>query len=308
LTQLATGSGAFDIGSNTDFKSLLLQQFPAGIVQPFLDNAIMPTVMLGLVLGFAVRTIARDGLPSEQDIPAKFGRFAAVGRRISEIALSWIVRFIPAAVFAAAAKVVAQHGLEPFKGLAVYVGWCLAAMILHVLIVYHAWIVLYARRSLAAFWRLAVEPVSYAFGVNSSLVSLPVTLKALDRLGVHRSASTLAACIGTNLNNDGIILYEGFTLLVIAQAMGQQLGIEAQILAGIYCVIAAMGVAGIPEAGVVALTLVLTAFGISTEMIAILLSVDWILARARSAVNVLSDMTGSIVIDAMQRRSGQVAR
>ncbi len=295
---------ATKIGDKLNAKDLVLQQFPTSVMQPFLENAIMPTVILALALAFAIRSFSNQHRTSEAFPIAKMQSFAISGRNLMEVVLGWIVKLIPFAVFAASAKVVSQHGLSPFKGLTVYVLWCIAAMILHVAIVYQAWIALVARRSLRTFWKIAIEPVTYAFGVNSSLVALPLTLKGLDRLGVNRSSSTLAACVGTNLNNDGIILYEGFTLLVIAQAMGIDLSLQQQLLAAGYCVVAAMGVAGIPEAGIIALSLVLTAFGIPAEMIAVLLAVDWILARMRSAVNVLSDMTGSIIIDLNRKTQG----
>ncbi len=296
LAASVTGVGD-EIGKGIELKSLLMQQFPASIAQPFADNAILPTVIMALVFGYAVLRVANGSSSPDAQLLSSVQRFALAGRRVTEVVLGWIVKVIPLAVFAASARVVALHGLSPFKGLIIYAGWCLLAMVVHVLFVYQAWIVIVARRSLAAFWRMAMQPVSYAFGVNSSLVALPLTLQVLDKLGVKRSASTLAACVGTNLNNDGIILYEGFTLLVIAQAMGIDLSLQQQFLAGAFCIVAAMGVAGIPEAGVVALSLVLSAFGISAEMIATLLSVDWLIARARSAVNVLADMTSSVVID-----------
>jgi len=90
--------------------------------------------------------------------------------------------------------------------------------------------VLFARLSWLKFWRHAVHPILYAIGVNSSLVALPLTLQALDKLGVSRRASTLSACIGTNLNNDGIILYEGFTLLALAQAFGIHMSLGSQVI------------------------------------------------------------------------------
>ena len=146
--------------------------------------------------------------------------------------------------------------------------------------------------------------------ISSRVVATPIgnlrdmTLRALDDLGVSRRASTLAACVGTNLNNDGIILYEGFTLLALTQAAGLELSLAAQLVAALYCIIAAMGVAGVPEAGVVALTLVLGGLGLPTEALAMLLSVDWIIARARSFLNTTSDMVGSTVLDRWLRRSG----
>jgi len=151
---------------------------------------------------------------------------------------------------------------------------------------------------LRKFWSVAKEPVAYAAGANSSLATLPVTLRALDKLGVSRSASALGACVGTNFNNDGIILYEGMAVLFVAQASGIHLSLGQQLLAAVTCMIAAVGVAGVPEAGFVSLAIVLNTVGLPVELLPLLLTVDWIVARGRSMVNVLSDMMLSLLIDA----------
>ncbi len=93
------------------------------------------------------------------------------------------------------------------------------------------------------------------------------------------------------------MLYEGLALLFVAQAMGFELTLSEQVLASVSCIVAAMGVAGIPEAGFVSLALVLNTVGLSVELLPLLLGVDWVIARARSATNVLSDMVLSILVD-----------
>lgn len=291
---------ASDVAANTqktDFFDMLSKQLPVSVVQPFADNSIMPLVLLALAFGFAWRNIRTRQNAENLAMMDRGEIWVSLAREITETLLIWIVKLIPFAVFAASAKVTAEHGLQPFKGLGQYVGLCLLGMAIHVAFIYSAWIILFVRMSLRRFWSYAIEPALYAFGVNSSLVALPLTLRALDRLGVSRRASTLAAVVGTNLNNDGIILYEGFTLLALAQAGGIELSVAEQIFAALYCIIAAMGVAGVPEAGVVALTLVLGGLGIPTEALALLLSVDWIIARARSLLNATSDMAGSLALN-----------
>src|SRR5262249_40611991 len=136
---------------------------------------------------------------------------------------------------------------------------------------------------------------------NSSLATLPLTLSALDRLGVSRSSSALGACVGTNFNNDGIILYEGMAVLFVAQAHGLNLDLGHQLIAAASCLIAAIGVAGVPEAGRVSLALVLTTVGLPLEILPLLLTVDWIVGRARSVNNVLADMVLSILVDSRAR-------
>jgi DAACS family dicarboxylate/amino acid:cation (Na+ or H+) symporter len=169
-------------------------------------------------------------------------------------------------------------------------------------LVYPVWIRVIGGIPLRRFWSEANKPVTYAFGTNSSLATVPVTLTALDALGVSKSASRLATCIGTNFNNDGILLYEAMAVLFVAQACGIELSLGEQIFAAVISLLAAIGVAGVPEAGVVSLALVLGAVGLPTELLQILLTVDWIVARIRSVVNVMSDMTVSIAVSRLEER------
>ena len=128
-----------------------------------------------------------------------------------------------------------------------------------------------------------------------------MTLRALDRLGVGRASSTLGACVGTNFNNDGILLYEGMAVLFVAQASGIDLSLGQQVIAAGVSMVAAMGVAGVPEAGFVSLAIVLGTVGLPVDWLPLLLTVDWIVARGRSVANVLSDMMLSILVDRDQR-------
>jgi DAACS family dicarboxylate/amino acid:cation (Na+ or H+) symporter len=214
-----------------------------------------------------------------------------------ELVLGYVIKLIPFAVFGVVARAVGEHGYAPLKGLGVYVLVGIGGLFLHILFTYQLWIALLSPISLRRFWREAKEPIAYAVGANSSLATLPITLRSLDRLGVRRSSSALGACVGTNFNNDGIILYEGMAVLFVAQASGIHLSFGQQILIAFTCMVAAMGVAGVPEAGFVSLALVLNTVGLPIEILPLLLTVDWIIARGRSVTNVLSDMLLSILLD-----------
>ena len=138
--------------------------------------------------------------------------------------------------------------------------------------------------------------------MNSSLAAVPMTLQALtEKMGVSQGSARLAACVGTNLNNDGITLYEAMTALFLAQACGFDLGWMSQLVIVLASLMAGMGIAGIPEAGLIVLPLVLSAAGLSDKLIIavipFVLPVDWIIARLRSAVNVMSDMLVAILLD-----------
>lgn len=287
------GNGtAIAAGNKLGLSSFLSNFVPPSLVQPFADNAIFPLVVMCLAVGLALRKLKNDG----ENI-ALIEDGVAVLRRAMETLLGWIIQLAPFAVFGVVASSIGKYGLDPLKGLAAYVGVGLLGLILHPLLVYQSWMLFYAGIPLRRFWSEAKAPVVNAVGVNSSLATLPLTLKALDNLGVSKSSSTLGACVGTNLNNDGIILYEAMAVLFVAQAHGLDLSFGQQLAAAFSCLIAAMGIAGVPEAGFISLALVLAAVGLPVELLPLLLTVDWILARMRSVVNVLADMTVSILID-----------
>lgn len=286
------GALAAAAGQKLGLAAFLANFVPPSLVQPLADNAIFPLVVLSLAFGLALRKLKNLG----EDV-ASVEKAVATLRRAMEVLLSWIIQAVPLAVFGVVASSIGKYGLDPLKGLAAYVGVGLLGLILHPLIVYQGWLVAYVGLPLSRFWREAREPVVYAAGANSSLATLPVTLKALDGLGVSKSSSTLGACVGTNLNNDGIILYEAMAVLFVAQAHGLHLTMGQQLSAAFSCLVAAMGIAGIPEAGFISLSLVLATVGLPVELLPLLLTVDWILARARSVVNVLGDMMISILID-----------
>jgi DAACS family dicarboxylate/amino acid:cation (Na+ or H+) symporter len=282
-----------------DFGKIVSSIIPTSIVAPFADNNVIAVVLLALLLGTSLRQHLTGGKADYELVQAE--RMIRTILSVWSSGLMLLVRLVPFAVFCVTARTVGEYGFEPFKGLALYSALAIAGMLVQIAVVYPLWIRFVGGIPLGEFIRLAKKPVVYAFGTNSSLATLPLTLEALDSLKVSKSSSRLGACIGTNLNNDGIVLYEAMAVLFVAQAFGFHLTLEQQLLVAGMSLIAAIGVAGVPEAGVVSLSLVLTAVGLPLEMLPLLLTVDWIVARMRSVTNVLSDMTVSIGIDGLGR-------
>jgi DAACS family dicarboxylate/amino acid:cation (Na+ or H+) symporter len=277
-----------------DFARFVSSFVPTSIVQPFVENIAVTVILLALLLGFALRSLKSD--PELGALVAAAENAARVALRVTEVILTWIVKLIPIAVFAVVVQAVGRTGFRDKLDLLYYIGLALLGLGLHVLITHHAWL-LYLRRPIGQFWRAAREPVLFAAGTNSSLATLPLTLKALDRLKVSRESSTLGACVGTNFNNDGVLLYEAMAALMVTQALGYHLSLWAQLTVAFLSMVAAMGIAGVPEAGFISLLVVLTTLGLPVEALGLLLTVDWIIARGRSVVNVLSDMVVSLSIE-----------
>lgn len=283
-----------------EWTDVIKSLVPDSMLSPFLNNNIPGILVLAILFGVAARLNGqtRDGWAS-WFLTLRDGIEVALGI-ISKI-LVIVLKAMPVAIFAAVAKAVGAHGVGVFKGLSWYLAVTVSGMLLHVLLVYQSWVIVFARRSILGFWHCAKVPVIYAFGVNSSLSALPATLSALGKLGCSKTSARLGACIGTNLNNDGILLYEVAAVLMLAQALNVEWSLTQQLLIAFFCVIATLGVSGFPEAGIVALSLVLPMAGLPIELIPILLPVDWFIARCRSATNVVSDMAVSLAIDGPSR-------
>ena len=137
-----------------------------------------------------------------------------------------------------------------------------------------------------------------AFSTASSTVTMPITYDCLkDQVGLREESASMGALVGSNFNNDGTALYEAMAALFIAQVLGRTLSLSQQVLVVLTSVAASVGAAGIPEAGLVTMTLVFTAVGLPTWPIALLLTVDWFLDRCRTTINVLGDINVSCLLD-----------
>jgi DAACS family dicarboxylate/amino acid:cation (Na+ or H+) symporter len=141
-----------------------------------------------------------------------------------------------------------------------------------------------------------------AFSTASSTATMPVTYASLrDQVGLREESASLGALVGSNFNNDGTALYEAMAALFIAQMIGTELSLTQQALVVLTSVVASVGAAGIPEAGLVTMTLVFSAVHLPTGYIALLLPVDWFLDRCRTAINVMGDMNVSCILDGRKR-------
>jgi Na+/H+-dicarboxylate symporter len=208
----------------------------------------------------------------------------------------------PYAIGLAVAGVVGATGLEVFKQVAVFFVTVVAALSFHSLVYYplSAWLV--GGVSPRRYFGEGISAILTGFSINSSLATAPLTLDALRRMGVSESSARLSACVGTNFNNDGITLYEAITALFVAQAAGLVFDLPQQITVLLAALAGSAGIAGIPNSGLIILTLVLKAANLPAEVVAMALpivySIDFINARLRSAVNVMGDMQVAILLDA----------
>ena len=288
-----------------DFVRELTGYLPKNVVQPFLENSVITIVILAVLSGAALRRVKveqeRAGVRGFEVVETLVNTLF----RAIEVVLGWVIALVPLAVFAVVARTIGREGFTWIGMLSWYLGVAILGLSIQVFVVYQVWIVFVAKMSLRTFWSGARDAVFYALGSSSSLASLPVTLKCLDRMKISPQAARLAACVGTNLNNDGILLYEAMAVLFVAQLYGIELTIAQQLHAAAACVVAGIGIAAVPDAGLISLALVLATVGLPVEIVPILLTVDWLLSRCRAMTNVTSDLLVAVLLDRFGVGSGE---
>lgn len=284
----------------------LTKLVPEAAVQPFAENNVIAVVLLAILAGAALRRVRREPDAAESMLVVE--RFIEGTYRVLAKMLGFVVEAAPFAVFGVIAQVVGKAGLDVFASLWVFVVVILAGFTLHALIYYPlmAWLV--GQKPPRVYIGRGADAIITGLSTNSSLATVPVTLRCLDKMEVTPESARLAACIGTNLNNDGITLYEAMAALFLAQALGYDLSLGTQVTVVLSSLMAGVGIAGIPEAGIIVLPLVLSATGLGeqeiTALLPVVFTVDWILARCRTAVNVMSDMLVAVLLDRWLRVRG----
>ncbi|MGA7934947.1 MAG: dicarboxylate/amino acid:cation symporter [Kovacikia sp.] len=293
-------TGESSVAKQFDPWGLLQDSVPEAIVKPLVDNNVIQLIVIALSFGIVLRALKSeqvahgktDYLPVEQLITVFFEVIIRI--------LKWVIVLVPLAVFGIVSKTIALEGFAPFKSLGAFVIAVLLALVLQACyylarISFGSWV--RPGRLLAG----GSDAFMTAFSTASSTATMPITFRGLiDKVGLRESSASLGALVGSNFNNDGTALYEAMSALFIAQVLGLHLSLDKQLVVVLTSIFASVGAAGIPEAGLVTMTLVFTAVGLPTQYIAILITVDWFLDRCRTAINVMGDMTVSCLLDGKQ--------
>src|SRR5690606_19697228 len=211
--------------------------------------------------------------------------------------IGWVIELAPWAVAALLFGITAKLGLDVMVRLAWFVGTVLLALASHSLVAFPILLRLFGGMSPRAFFRGAQPALLTAFSTSSSSATLPTTLKVTEEaLGVPRRVARFVCTLGATANMNGTALFEGVTVLFLAQFFGVELSLFQQGLILVLCMMGAIGAAGVPGGSLPVIAMILAMFGIPPEGIGLILGVDRLLDMCRTVVNVCGDMVGSVVI------------
>ncbi|CAG0884480.1 unnamed protein product [Cyprideis torosa] len=257
----------------------------------FSSTNILGLVMFSFVFGVAICRMEEKG-KILQDF------FASLADAMMTIT-SWVIYISPIGVASlCAGQVLEMDDLSVIVGqLGMYFLTVLTGILIHGLITLPALYVIVTREMPFTFMLNMMEAIMTAFGTSSSSATLPVTFRCLEnKNGIDQRVSRFVLPIGATINMDGTALYEAVAAIFISQMRGMTLGIGSIIAISITSTAASIGAAGIPSAGLVTLVMVLDTVGLPAEDVTLIIAVDWLLDRFRTACNVWGDSIGAAMV------------
>ena len=249
--------------------------------------------IISFSLAFSIFAL-RVGGPAAQQIRTLFESLFSVMMAMT----SAIIRLAPFGVFFLMVYVTATQGIQVFQALFWYLLTAILALALHAMVTLPVILHFLARVSPWRFAQALAPALLTAFSSASSNGTLPLTMACVEkRAGIDNRVSSFVLPLGATINMDGTALYEAVAVLFIAQLYFEvELGLTQQLLVALTALLASVGAAGIPHAGLVMMVIILQAVGLPVEMQGIILAVDRILDMCRTSVNVWSDACGCAVV------------
>lgn len=268
------------------------------------NGRMLQVVFFSLLFGIALVLI-----PSDKSKPL-VDFFSGLTSVIIQI-VNMIMVVAPIGVFALIAKTINQVAQDDLSAVGELLGalgfYCLVVLLgllIHGIITYPVLLKIFSNMKIGRFFRGIAPAQLLAFSSSSSGATLPVTMDVCQRnLGVSKEVSSFVLPLGATINMDGTALYQAVAAVFIAQALGLGLDMTAQLQIVLTAVLASIGTAAVPGAGIIMLIIILETIGVPAAGIALILGVDRILDMCRTAVNVTGDAAVATSVDAMEKRA-----
>ncbi|MDX8400714.1 MAG: dicarboxylate/amino acid:cation symporter [Gallionellaceae bacterium] len=279
-----------------DLVGVFLRMVPSNVVAAAANGQMLGLIFFSLLFGFFMTKI------EEAYAESMYNFWQATFQVMMKIT-DWVMKFAPIGVFGLVAKVIASTGYAAFVPLAWFFLSVIMGLAVHFLLVLPALLFFVGRVNPLLHYRAMAPALLTAFSTSSSAATLPLTMDCLEKnAGVSNRTTSFVLPLGATVNMDGTALYECMAAMFIAQAYGIELGFVQQFTIVLMALVTSIGVAAIPSASLVAISIILAAIGLPMEAIGLILAVDRILDMCRTSVNVFSDSCGTVII---ARRTGE---
>ena len=296
-------AGREDADLGTILRGLVLMLFTDNLIESAAKTSLLPLIFFSIIFAGMLTTMG-----------TRVQALTKIIVQVNEALLSFILLLMKLAPFGIFCLVTARFGEAQAGGnlgavlqqTGAYFGTVLAGLGVHAFLTLPLILWIFTRRNPFRFMYQMSQALLTAFSTASSTATLPITMNcAVEKAKVSKQSSDFVLPLGATINMDGTALYEAAAAIFIAQAIGFELTITSQLVIAVTATMAAIGAAGIPEAGLVTMVIVLNAVGLPVEYIGLILSVDWLLDRFRTAVNVFGDSIGSAVVEKSFERQAE---
>lgn len=278
------------------FVQTLLDIVPINPMEAFAKGSILQIIFFAIMFGFCLNFLGEKGKPV-------YHFFDIVGNLMIHMT-QVVMRYAPIGVFALMAVVVSQHGLAVLLPLGKLILASFIATALLVILIYIPIVMFIIRIPVGEYFKGIFEPWLIAFTTCSSAAAMAANLVASRRLGATNSIASFAVPLGNTINMNGTAVYMGVCAVFAAQIYDLPLTMGDQVIVVITGVLAAVGTAGVPGAGLIMSTLVFTQIGIPLEVIALIAGVDRVLDMIRTSINVVGDSTTALMVSRMEGELG----
>ena len=279
--------------SGDSFGQTLLKIIPTNIIESMARGDLPSIIFFAIFFGFfATRVESRYGEPVINFFNAVFGIMMKI--------TMFVIKFTPIGIFGIVSVIIAENSenlAAIFGRMGVYMLTVIVALAIHGIITLPLLMRILGKANPVQHARNMSVPLLTAFSTSSSSATLPLTLEAVEfKSGVSNKTTSFVLPLGATINMDGTALYQCIAVLFIAQAYGVELSVLQQLIVMITALLASIGAAGIPMAGLVIMSIILSAVGLPLEGIGLILAVDRPLDMIRTSINVWSDSCGAVII------------
>jgi Na+/H+-dicarboxylate symporter len=284
---------------STGFISTLLNIIPTNPIEALSSGAVLQIIFFAIFLGIGIISVGDQAQPVKQF----FEGLAEVMYKITAI----VMKLVPIGIFGLLAPIIGNYGMSVLLPLIKVIMAMVIAAIFHVAVTYSITVKTLGKMSPTQFLKGIFPAATVAFTTCSSSGTLPVTMKnTQENLGVSKETSSFVLPLGATVNMDGTAIYMGIAVMFIAQYFSIDLTFIQIVTVAIVATLASIGAAGVPGAGLVMLTMVLTSVNLPLEGIALIAGIDRILDMFRTSVNVIGDASACVVVEHSERNSTEV--
>jgi Na+/H+-dicarboxylate symporter len=275
----------------------LIGIIPSNPITAMSENDILAVMFFALFFGIGLLLVQS---PRTEVVKTAFEGVFEVAMRL----IGLVIKLAPIAIFCFMFNLAAQFGWDLIVKLAAYVAVVLLALGVQMFGVFPLLLKFIARKSPIAFFRETQEASVMAFATASSNATLPTSLRVAEtRLKLQPRIARFVLTIGATANQNGTAMFEGVTVLFLAQFFGVDLTLSQQVYVMLICILAGVGTAGVPAGSLPVIALILTTVGVPAEGIGLILGVDRFLDMCRTTLNVVGDLVAATVISAQSEES-----